>query len=97
MRTLLRIRMGTEAGSKAIANGTIERLMRELVDRIKPEAAYFFPDRGKRSASFVFDMQDSSTMPMLLEPFFKELDAEVQLVPVMNLEDLEKGLTALAA
>ncbi len=93
MRTLLRVRIDTPAGNRGIPNGTLERVVREAVERIKPEAAYFFADQGRRSASFVFDMQDSSEIPSIVEPFFMELDAEVQLVPAMNLEDLQRGLS----
>ncbi len=93
MRTLLRVRVDTSAGNRAVPNGTIERVIKEFVEKAKPEAAYFFPDQGKRASSFVFDMQDSSEIPGLVEPFFMELGAEVQLTPVMNLEDLQKGLS----
>ncbi|HLG66904.1 MAG TPA: hypothetical protein VKV36_03415 [Acidimicrobiales bacterium] len=31
------------------------------------------------------------------EPFWIELDAEVEIVPVMNLEDLMKGLSLFGA
>ncbi len=93
MRTLRRVRIDRSAGNRAVSNGTVERVIKEFVAKAKPEAAYFFPDQGKRAASFVFDMQDPSEIPGLVEPLFKELEAEVQLTPVMNLEDLQKGLS----
>ena len=95
MRTLMRVRFGTSAGNRLVLNGKIERVIKEFAEKAKPEAAYFVPDQGKRSASFVFDMQDNPQIPGLVEPFFMELDAEVQLTPVMNLEDLQKGLSVV--
>jgi hypothetical protein len=41
-------------------------------------------------------MPDSSAIPPFAEPFFQELDAEVQISPVMNTDDLQKGLSGIA-
>jgi hypothetical protein len=95
MRTLLRVRINTVAGNRAIANGSVNKILGELAQKLNPEAAYFFDDKGQRAASFVFDMEDSSQIPALVEPLFQELEAEVELHPVMNLDDLQKGLAAL--
>jgi hypothetical protein len=94
MRMLLRVRMDTAKGNKAIEDRNIAGAIKDFVDKYHPEAAYFFADRGKRAASFVIDMQDSSQIPVLAEPFFMGLEAEVEFVPVMNLDDLQKGLSA---
>jgi hypothetical protein len=37
------------------------------------------------------DMQDSSQMPVLGEPFLLHLGAEITYTPVMYLEDVQKG------
>lgn len=92
MRTMLRITMAVEAGNRAFADGSLQRTMQGLMERLKPESAYFFPDEGKRSAQFVFDLQDAAQIPALVEPLFSGLNAEVRLTPVMNAEDLRKGL-----
>jgi hypothetical protein len=41
-------------------------------------------------------LPDSSAIPPFAEPFFSALDAQVELAPVMNTEDLQKGLSQLA-
>ena len=97
MRTLLRIRMDTAAGNRAIVDGTVQRALKELADQIHPEAAYFYPDEGQRTALFVFDMTDSSTIPSIVEPLFMTMNASVTLSPVMNFDDLEKGLAAVGS
>ena len=92
MRMMLRVLMPVEAGNAGIKDGSLPRTIKALIERLKPEAAYFFPDEGKRSAVYVFDMQDASQIPALVEPLFLGMNAEVRLSPVMNFEDLQKGL-----
>lgn len=43
----------------------------------------------------VFDLQDSSDLVTINEPLFMELGALLEVQPVMNSEDLQKGLAAL--
>jgi hypothetical protein len=95
MRVMLRARLDTRLGNEAIKNGTMPQAMQTLMERLKPEAAYFSPSEGKRSCTIVFDMQDSSQIPTIVEPLFTALGADVEIVPVMNLDDLQKGLAAL--
>ncbi|MEV0318632.1 hypothetical protein ACIBKX_19360 [Streptomyces sp. NPDC050658] len=94
MRVMLRARLDTQIGNEAIKNGTLPKLVQEMTERIKPEAAYFGPSNGGRSCTFVFDLKDSSDMPAIAEPLF-ELGAEIEIHPVMNADDLRKGLAAL--
>lgn len=96
MRMMLRVKMPVEAGNSAIKDGSLPRTIQSLVERLKPEAAYFFTDEGKRSMLIVFDMQEASQIPPLVEPLFMGMDAAVTLTPVMNAEDLQKGLAEAA-
>ncbi|MFF6874757.1 MULTISPECIES: hypothetical protein [Streptomyces] len=95
MRVLLKASMDTEKANEAIRNGTLGKLIQESLEQIKPEAAYFTSEHGKRTAFLFFDMQDSSQMPVLSEPFFLQLNAEVTYTPVMNVDDVQKGLSQL--
>ncbi|HEX2869407.1 MAG TPA: hypothetical protein VHO03_20355 [Ignavibacteriales bacterium] len=88
----MKIVMQTEAGSRAFRDGTLQKTLMNVADQIKPEAAYFAPENGKRTAYFFFDLQDSSLLPQISEQLFQELNAEVYLTPCMNQEDLQKGL-----
>ena len=60
--------------------------------KLKPEAAYFAPLDGKRSGMLFFDIAEPSQIVEVVEPLFLNLDAAVEIVPVMNAEDLRKGL-----
>jgi hypothetical protein len=92
---MMKLTMDTEAGSRAVADGTINDVMGQTMDRLQPEAAYFGPEHGRRTAFIVFDLQDPSQLPSLTEPLFRELGATIEMFPVMNREDLQKGLGQL--
>ena len=95
MRTMLRVRFPVETSNAAVKDGTLEKTFGKMFEQLKPEAAYFFPDGGLRSALFVFDLKDPSDIAATAEPFFAALGAEVYLVPVMNGDDLKAGLAKL--
>ncbi|HKH76158.1 MAG TPA: hypothetical protein VKA51_04295 [Rubrobacteraceae bacterium] len=96
MRVLLKVHIPATKGSAALRDGSLQRTMEEFVNAVHPEAAYFAPDDGVRSAFFVFDMQDTSDMPPILEPLFTTFDADIELTPVMNADELRAGLQRLA-
>ncbi len=96
MRTMLKMKMDTQAGSRAIADGSMPDVMQEALGRLQPEAAYFAPEGGVRTAFIVFDLEDPSQIPSIVEPMFSKLNATVEMFPVMNREDLQKGLEQLS-
>lgn len=96
MRTMARISIPAEPGNRAITNGTIGKLMQNAAERWHPEAMYFTSVDGRRCAFLVFDLPDASDIPAFAEPFFHELEADVELSPAMNTEDLQRGLTQLS-
>ncbi|MFJ3658100.1 DUF3303 family protein [Streptomyces nigra] len=95
MRVMLRAHLDTQISNEALKNGTLPQIMQSMMERLKPEAAYFGPSEGGRSCTFVFDMQDSSLLPTITEPLLEGLGAKIEIQPVMNSEDLQKGLAAL--
>ncbi len=97
MRMMLRASLDTEAANKAIKDGSLGTTLKGLMEELKPEAAYFATSPcGQRQITLVFDMKDTVQIPSVCEPLFMTLKAEVQLTPVMNAQDLEKGLAAWA-
>ena len=92
MRTLLKASMNTEATNQATKDGSIKRVFETFAEQYKPEAAYFTAENGKRTAYFFFDLKDSTQIPGIAEPFFQQLGAELTLAPVMNSEEVMKGL-----
>ena len=97
MRMMLKVTFPTEVGNRALQDGSFSRTMEETMGRLKPEAAYFVADRGRRCAMLFFDMRESSDIPVIAEPLFVGMNAEIELLPVMNIDDLQKGLNAAGA
>ncbi|MFF7438406.1 hypothetical protein [Streptomyces sp. NPDC008122] len=95
MRMLLKVQMDTTASNEAIKQGKLLQLMESAMQELKPEAAYFTVDNGCRTAFIFFDLSDPTLMPKISEPFFMEIGAKIHYSPVMNPEDLRKGLSAI--
>ncbi|MFF5496231.1 hypothetical protein [Streptomyces aquilus] len=95
MRVMLKATLDTDKANEVLGSGKMQDLMAETLERIKPEAAYFGPEGGRRTCYLVFDMNDSSDLPPVGEPFFSNLNAKVEVFPIMNLDDLKKGLSQL--
>ncbi len=92
MRVMLDVSIPVEAGNEAFRDGRLQKTLLGVADQLHVEASYFYPARGRRHAIMVFDLRDQTLIPMVTERFFQDLRAEVRLTPVMNLEDLRKGL-----
>jgi hypothetical protein len=87
--------MPVQKGNAAIKDGSLPKTVQSLMEQLKPECAYFYPEGGKRAAIMVFDLADPTGMVTVLEPLFQNLDAEISLTPVMDAGDLEAGLKQL--
>jgi hypothetical protein len=92
---MMRVTIPVAVGNAAIKNGRLPQLMADTMARMQPEAAYFTADNGFRTAYFFVDLKDQSQIPVFAEPFFMELEATVEFMPVMNADDLKKGLSLL--
>jgi hypothetical protein len=94
MRMMLKVSIPVEAGNKGVKDGILPKTVGAFVDQMKPEACYFLPDGGKRTALFFFDLKDPSAIPTAVEPFFMSLNASIELTPAMNLDDMKAGVEA---
>jgi hypothetical protein len=92
---MARVSMPVEAGNQAIRDGRLAATMQQAAERWKPEAMYFTAFDGRRTAFLVFDLPESLDIPAFAEPIFQELGAQVDIVPAMNGDDLERGLAQL--
>ncbi len=97
MRMMLRWTVPVEKGNETIRDGSLATTMQSLLEELKPEAAYFWPENGERAGMMVFDMADTTQIPQIAEPLFMNLDAAVEFLPVMNADDLRTALEKVAA
>jgi hypothetical protein len=92
---MLHVAMDTEKSNQLVLEGTMGSTIEGILATLKPEASYFHPAGGCRGFTLVVDAPDGATLPSLVEPFWLQLGATVEVVPVMNAEELGVGLSRL--
>ncbi len=95
MRVMVKFTIPTEGGNEALKGGRIGKLLPQLMEDLKPEAAYFYPHDGLRAGHFIINMSDSSQIVEVSERIWFALRGSVELVPVMSAEDIQKGLPSV--
>lgn len=95
MRMLLKVTLPTAEGNAAVADGSLGSTIGAILNDLKPEAAYFAEDNGKRTAFVFVNLADSSQIPAFAEPWFLAFNANVEFHPAMNLEDLKNAAPAI--
>jgi hypothetical protein len=95
MRIMIKFAFPVDTGNDAIRSGKMEKIFQGILEELKPEAAYFFPEGEERAGLFVVDMKESSQIAEIAERFFFGLNARIEMVPVMAAEDLHKGLSGV--
>jgi hypothetical protein len=95
MRMMVRAKVPVEAGNAAIQSGKMGTVIHDWIDRFKPEGAYFMSEHGERCSVFFVDLEGTWQIPLMAEPLFNELNASVEFIPVMNADELGRGLSQL--
>ncbi|MCP4265093.1 MAG: hypothetical protein GY777_05880 [Candidatus Brocadiaceae bacterium] len=88
MRIIFRFSIPVQKGNEAIADGTLALALKSLVEKVKPEAAYFHLDNGCRAGTIVFEATDQFEMAEINEPLFAKLDAKIDIQPAISLKEL---------
>jgi hypothetical protein len=97
MRMMIKFSFPVDAGNAAIRTGKVGKVYQQLIEDLKPEAAYFHAVDGDRGGFFVVNMQESSQIAEIAERLFFGVSAKIELVPVMTADDLRKGLSGVQA
>ena len=92
MRMMMKVSIPVEAGNKGVKEGLLPKTIMGFIEQMKPEAAYFVSEGGKRTGYFFFDLKDPSSLPLAAEPFFMNLNAAIDITPAMNVEDMKAGV-----
>jgi hypothetical protein len=69
MRMMLKVTFPTEVGNRVLQDGSFSRIMEETMSRLKPEAAYFVADRGRRCAMLFFECGTHRIFPRSLSRY----------------------------
>jgi hypothetical protein len=91
MRCLMKVSIPVETGNAAISDGSLGKTIESILNELKPEAAYFVAENGRRAGFIFFDLKDPSQIPTVAEPWFLAFNAHIELQPAMNLEDLKNA------
>ena len=91
MRMLLDITIPHEPFNSLLRQGVVGKKLNDILDVLKPEAAYFSEHDGKRGAVVIVEMADASKIPALAEPWFLTFNADVKFRVAMTPDDLKKG------
>lgn len=95
MKYILKVRIPNETGNVRIKDPQFGMKVQEILKEVKAEAAYFATICGTRGCYVVVNLTDASQIPAVAEPFFLWLGAEVDVLPVMTIEDLGKAGPAM--
>jgi len=97
MRVLIYMELDTPTANPHVASGEIGSQIGHALEMLKPEAAYFFPRGGRRAAIVVCDLADTASIVPTIEPLWLQLNAHVEMIPCMNTDDINEGITRLLA
>jgi hypothetical protein len=96
MRMVMHVELPLEPFNTAVRDGSAGQKMKKILDAIKPEAAYFYANHGKRGGTLIVNLNDPSGIPALAEPWFLTFNAQVEFNVAMTPEDLARaGLESL--
>ena len=98
MRMMLKISLPVETFNQLALEGTVGHTIGMILEETKPESFYFTGNRYGRGAIAVFDLQDSSELPRVAEPWFLIFNAEIEYGPAITPEELMKaGLSEIVS
>jgi Domain of unknown function (DUF3303) len=92
MRLMLKFTIPVKKGNAAAADGSLGAAIEALIEQVAPEAAYFTLEQGKRAGMVIFEESDQARLATINEPMFAKLDAAIEVMPVLTIEDLRRGL-----
>src|ERR1039457_4707101 len=91
MRMIMLVQFPIEPFNTLVRNGTVGEKIRQILDAIKPESAYFSERDGHRGGIFVVNLDSPSDVARLAEPWFLQFNAEVEFRIAMTPEDLGRA------
>jgi hypothetical protein len=91
MRMIMQVQFPIEPFNTLVKNGTAGAKIKQILEAIKPEHAWFGERDGKRGGLFIVNIDGPSDVPRLAEPWFLTFNAEVEFRVAMTPEDLGRA------
>ncbi len=91
MKMLMTVEFPLEPFNSLVRSGKAGETIGRILEAIKPEAAYFTEQDGKRGGVLVIDVQGASDVPGFSEPFFLKFNASCKFRILMSPQDLQKA------
>jgi|SRR5687768_5131200 hypothetical protein len=95
MRVIVRAMIPTTTGNKVVKDPNFLKNLEDYIQKFNCEASYFTEVNGNRTMVFVLDLTSPDMIPAIAEPLFQQFDANVELHPAMNLDDLKKAISRM--
>ncbi len=92
MKFMLRLHMPTESGNKMLQDPNFPKKLEGVLNQIKPEAVYFAPIEGERGIIMIVNLPSADMIAGIAEPLWMTFNCKLDLTPLMELSDLQKGL-----
>ena len=91
MRFVMHVSIPVEKFNQAVRDGSAGKKVAQILDELKPEAAYFCAKDGKRGGFLIVNLSNASEIPRFAEPWFLNFDAAVEFLPAMTPDDLARA------
>ena len=95
MRVLLRAIVPTTAGNQMVKDPNFLKNIENYIKKFNCEASYFTEIDGNRNLIFVLDLPSTDMIPAIVEPLFQGYEANVEIHPAMNLDDLKNAISKM--
>jgi hypothetical protein len=95
MRVLVRAMIPTAAGNKMVKDPNFLKNLEDYIKKFNCESSYFIEVNGNRTMVLVLDLPSPDMIPAIVEPLFQGFDANVEIHPAMNLDDLKKAISIM--
>ena len=95
MRVLVRAMIPTVTGNKMVKDPNFLKNLEDYIRKFNCEASYFTEVNGNRTMVLVLDLASPDMIPAIAEPLFQGYDANIEIHPAMNLDDLKKAISSM--
>jgi len=91
----VRATVPTTSGNKMVKDPNFLTNIENYIKKFNCEASYFTEIGGNRTMIFVLGLPSRDMVPTILEPLFLDLEANVEVHPAMNFDDVINTISIL--